>query len=110
VADLIEQIRDMFRDLDRHRRVLLCHPSQIELVRAAVDQLPSDCLPGLIEVRATELAQLGQVIVCNPNPPQLPPPAAFAPGHPLPRDIWKCPVCRRFEGHKLDCPIGRRSS
>jgi hypothetical protein len=99
VVDLTEQIRDMFRDLDRHRRVLLCHPSQTELVRAAVDQLPPDCLPGLIEVRATELAQLGQVIVCNPNPPQLPPPT-----------IWKCPECRRFEGHKLDCSIGRRSS
>lgn len=87
----------MFRDLDRHRRVLLCHPSQRDAIRDAVERLPFECFPGLIQVRSTELVQPGQVIVCDPNPPQLPPPSLSS-GRPL-----RCIECRGIRGHTMNC-------
>lgn len=60
-------IRDLLRQIDRLRRVLVVHPGDFDRVQAAVAQLPIEFAPGLIEVRAERFCPPGYVYFLDPN-------------------------------------------
>lgn len=60
-------LRQVLGQLDRMRRVILCHPDRVQRVREAVDSLPPECAPGLIEVRASAEVPADRVILLDPH-------------------------------------------
>lgn len=67
MTDPQASIYEAFALIQKARRVILAHPDVVDRVQAAIDALPFEYAPGLLEVRASQFLPPGQVVVLNPN-------------------------------------------